>query len=79
MRWGGLKKPQVRGGRLGARQKRQDGCRRVKDWYGIGGEDSAAIGAEKGRDSHKGVRESRVRQEVAGDRRGFVRKREFTS
>jgi hypothetical protein len=61
VRLGDFKKPQVRGRRLGARQKRHDGGRRVKDRDRVGGEDSAAIGPEKGRDSHKGVRKGRIR------------------
>ncbi len=61
VRLGDFKKPQVRGRRLGARQKRHDGGRRVKDRDRVGGENSAAMGPEKGRDSHKGVRKGRVR------------------
>ncbi len=42
-------------------------------------EDGVSVRAEERGDAHKGMRQGRVGEKVAGDGRGLERKRQFTS
>ena len=65
--------PQVGGGRLGAGEEGKSGGGRLKDRDRSGSEDGEAVRAKERRQTNERMRESKVRQEIAGYRRGFIR------
>jgi hypothetical protein len=71
-------KPQVGGGRLGAGEEGKSGGGRLKDRDRSGSEDGEAVRAKERRQTNERMRESKVRQEIAGYRRGFIREGEVT-
>jgi hypothetical protein len=85
--WGGMEggegrdreKPKVRGGFFGTSQERQGRSGSVKDGGRGRCEDGVFVRAEEREDAHKGMRQGRVGEKVAGDGRGLEGKRQFPS
>jgi hypothetical protein len=71
--------PRVGGGRLGDGEEGESGAGRFKDGDESRSEDGQAVRAKERRLTNMRMRESEVRQEITGDRRGLVREGELTS
>ncbi len=73
-RGGSKEKPKVRGRGFEASQERQGRSGSVKDEDRGRCEDGVSVRVEERGDAHKGMRQSRVGEKVAGDGRGLERK-----
>ncbi len=81
--WGGGdgrdgKKSQVRRGRLCAGEEGESGGARVEHRHRRRSENGQAVRAKERRQTNKRMRESKISQEITGDRRGFVGKGELS-
>jgi hypothetical protein len=65
-------KPQVRRGRLGAGEEGESGGGRVKHGDRGGSEDGQAVRAKEWGQTNKRMRESKIKQEITGDRTSLV-------
>ncbi len=72
------KKPQVRRGRLCAGEEGESGGGRVEHRYRRRSENGQAVRAKERRQTNKRMRESKIRQEITGVRRGFAGKGELS-
>ena len=70
--------PQVRRGRLCTDDEGESGGGRVEHRDRRRSENGQAVRAKDRRQTNKRMRESKIRQEITGDRRGFVRKGELS-
>ena len=76
--WRDGKEPQVRRGRLCAGEEGESGGGRVEHRDRRRSENGQAVRAKERRQTNKRMRESKIRQEITGDRRGFVGKGELS-